>query len=79
MSLSRLPRSDPPAHQLRGGKLTLFDGGMRVNAWVHSPLIPAAQRGRRETGLMHITDIIPTFVGAYECRAPAGRARPLHG
>lgn len=44
---------------LRGGKLTLFDGGMRVNAFVYSAgLLPSAG-GRVERGLMHITDLLP--------------------
>ena len=48
---------------LRGGKLTLFDGGMRVNAFAYSAGWLANANGRVENGLLHITDIIPTFVG----------------
>jgi hypothetical protein len=48
---------------LRGGKLTLFDGGMRVNAFAYSAGWLPSANGRVEKCLTHITDIIPTFVG----------------
>eukprot|EP01046_Picozoa_sp_COSAG06_P050015 COSAG06_NODE_7822_length_2368_cov_10.134717_3_plen_112_part_00 len=51
---------------LRGGKLTVWEGGMKVNAWVYSPTLIAnpgtAANPRYEKGLMHITDMIPTLV-----------------
>ena len=41
-------------------------GGVRVNAWLFSPTLIAdpgtAATPRYETGLMHITDMIPTLV-----------------
>ena len=45
---------------LRGGKLTPFEGGVRVNAWVYSPTL-IAKPGRVENGMMHITDIVPSI------------------
>ena len=47
---------------LRGGKLTLFDGGMRVNAFAYSAGLLSNANGRNETGMLHITDLLPTFV-----------------
>ena len=38
---------------LKGGKHTLWDGGVRVTAWVFSPLLPPAKRGTSWGGLMH--------------------------
>ena len=48
---------------LRGGKWTLWEGGLRVLAFVSSPLIPEAMRGKVWNGLMHSTDWRPTFAG----------------
>ena len=47
----------------QGGKLTLFDGGMRVNAFAYSAGWLPDANGRVERGLLHITDTLPTFVG----------------
>ena len=47
---------------LRGHKLTLWEGGIRGVAFVHSPLI-AHQAGAVNSGLMHVTDWFPTIVG----------------
>ena len=47
---------------LTGGKLTLFDGGMRVNSFAYSAGLLANANGRIENGLLHITDLLPTFV-----------------
>ena len=41
---------------LRGGKGSNFEGGVRVNAWASGGLIPAAQRGRKEPGLVAAWD-----------------------
>lgn len=62
-------------YPLRGGKLTLFEGGMRVNAWAYGPLIE--KPGRVHSGLMHITDIVPTFVRLAGGRRDGGK--PLDG
>merc|ERR1719224_259116 len=43
----------------RGSKGTCYEGGVRVPAFVYSPLIS----GGREVGaLFHVTDWLPTFV-----------------
>jgi hypothetical protein len=47
---------------LRGGKHTMWEGGLRASAWVHSPLLPPAARGAQWEGLMHASDWLPTFV-----------------
>ena len=47
---------------LRGGKFTPYEGGTRVPGFVHSPLLPAARRGIKFTGLFHLIDWTRTFV-----------------
>ena len=47
---------------LRGQKLEVYEGGVRVPAFVHSPLLPRARRGARYAGLMHISDWARTLV-----------------
>jgi len=68
---------------LRGGKHTLWDGGLRASAWVHSPLLPASARGVQYDGLMHASDWLPTFVqglaGVPNASAVATGPRPLDG
>lgn len=41
---------------LRGGKLSNWEGGVRVNAFVGGGLLPVAARGRKLTGLTSIED-----------------------
>lgn len=50
------------SYPLRGGKTTLFEGGLRVPAFVHSPLIPTARHGVVIDTLFHGTDWLPTLV-----------------
>lgn len=46
----------------RGTKKTLFEGGVRVPAVVHSALLPAATTGQTFNGLFHVTDWVPTIL-----------------
>jgi arylsulfatase A-like enzyme len=48
---------------LRGQKETLWEGGLRVPAFVHSPLL-AARAGTVSRQLFHITDWMPTLLRA---------------
>merc|ERR1719267_325119 len=47
---------------LRGGKFLPFEGGVRVPAFVHSPLLPASRVGTTVSGLIHVTDLAPTLL-----------------
>ena len=47
---------------LRGGKSQYFEGGIRVVAFINSPLICEMQRGTVFDGLMGAADWFPTFV-----------------
>lgn len=47
---------------LRGAKKTFFEGGHRVPAFIHSPLLSADVVGQKWDGLMHAVDWLPTIV-----------------
>eukprot|EP00041_Stephanoeca_diplocostata_P016573 m.326588 g.326588 ORF g.326588 m.326588 type:complete len:648 (+) comp20409_c0_seq2:213-2156(+) len=47
---------------LRGGKATQWEGGVRVEAFVHSPLLPVAVRGSVYPGMMHSSDWYVTCI-----------------
>lgn len=47
----------------RGMKGYMFDGGVRVPAFVHSPLIPVQAKGTEFHGIFHVSDWLPTIVG----------------
>ena len=49
---------------LRGGKLTTFEGGLRVNAFLSGGFIPIAARGTKLNHLMHVADIWATLADA---------------
>lgn len=49
---------------LRGGKFTLWDGGTKGVAFVHSPLLPLSRQGTRWPGLMHACDWFATLFEA---------------
>ncbi|KAK7241105.1 sulfuric ester hydrolase [Aureococcus anophagefferens] len=46
----------------RGGKQYLYEGGIHVNAFIHSPLIPKSARGTSYQGLFHVSDWLPTLI-----------------
>jgi arylsulfatase A-like enzyme len=47
---------------LRGTKGSLFEGGVKVDSFIYSPLLPAAVLGTTYNGLFHISDWFPTIV-----------------
>ena len=47
---------------LRGGKHTLWEGGVRLAGFMHGPMIQ--NTGKHFQGLMHIADLLPTIVDA---------------
>ena len=46
---------------LRGGKMTSWQGGVRVNAFVSGGLLPEQQRGKKVDGYVHLADWYGTF------------------
>ena len=47
---------------LRGNKTTLWEGGVRVTGFIHSPLLPDTVSGTINRDLMHVSDWLPTIV-----------------
>ena len=47
---------------LRGTKGSLFEGGVRVDAFIYSPLLHPSLQGYRHTSLAHISDWFPTIL-----------------
>merc|ERR1712137_86135 len=64
-------------YPFRGAKGTAWEGGVRVPAFVHSPLLPTEVRGTQSKGLMHVVDWLPTLVGL--AGGDVNRNRPLDG
>ena len=54
------PKANLPFKGVRGH---LSEGGVRVPAVVHSPLLKEGGRGRRIQDMIHITDWLPTILG----------------
>mmetsp|Transcript_21788 Transcript_21788/g.40602 ORF Transcript_21788/g.40602 Transcript_21788/m.40602 type:complete len:592 (+) Transcript_21788:44-1819(+) len=54
---------------LRGHKNTVYEGGVRVNAFIHSPLLPKSVLGEYPH-LFHISDIFPTILEGFLGYAP---------
>ena len=48
-------------YPLKGGKLTSWQGGVRVNAFVSGGLLPKEQRGKKSDGYIHLADWYGTF------------------
>lgn len=48
-------------YPLRGGKVSDWEGGVRVNAFISGGFLPPAARGRKIEGLMHGADIYATL------------------
>ena len=46
----------------RGHKYDLYRGGLSVNAFITSPLIPEDRRGTVYSGQMHVSDWLPTIM-----------------
>ena len=74
------PLSHSNNFPLRGGKGSLWEGGVRVEAWVHSPLLPEERRGTVWPGLAHSSDwyvtIVEGIVGASGAAASTGPRAP---
>mmetsp|Transcript_44546 Transcript_44546/g.57010 ORF Transcript_44546/g.57010 Transcript_44546/m.57010 type:complete len:278 (+) Transcript_44546:1-834(+) len=47
---------------LRGRKMNLFEGGVRVPAFIHSQLLPSKVQRTRYDYMFHISDWLPTIV-----------------
>ena len=68
-------------YPLRSGKWTTWDGAFRVNALFSSPLIPRMRRNTSWSGMMHMSDIFPTFtaLAGLDVRAPPPLTHNLAG
>jgi arylsulfatase A-like enzyme len=64
------PYSGGYNYPLRGAKQYLWEGGIRVNAFVHSPLISRRARGTKYNHLFHVSDWLPTIVTGVLHAAP---------
>jgi arylsulfatase B len=69
---------------LRGGKISPFEGGVRVNAFVSGGVIPPARRGAVEPSLIGVEDWYTTFCGLAgvdptDARAAAAGLPPVEG
>jgi arylsulfatase I/J len=59
--------------RLRGGKFGLWEGGVRVTAFLAGPLLSQAQgeHGRTWRGLAHVADLLPTLLTAAGVTLPS--------
>merc|ERR1712070_448803 len=69
---------------LRGGKLSDFEGGIRVNAFVAGGFLPEGRRGSVVDGYIHVSDWYTTFcslagIDAGDDRAAAAGLPPVDG
>merc|ERR1712228_765834 len=56
---------------LRGGKKTLWEGGIKAAAFINGGWLPNDRRGQKMNALMHVTDWLPTLCGIAE-HTPSG-------
>ena len=49
---------------LRGGKGAYYQGGVRGTAWIHGDMLSESIKKTTTFELMHVTDLLPTLVGA---------------
>ena len=63
----------------RGMKGTSYEGGVRVPAFVYSPLLPTAAMGTSVDALFHVTDLLPTFVEGVAGGKVASNGQPGYG
>jgi arylsulfatase A-like enzyme len=61
-------------YPFRGQKHEVYEGGVRVAAFVNSPLLPPSSRGTESRALFHVTDWLPTLASA----AHVPLSRPHH-
>ena len=69
-------------YPLRGGKIGIMEGGIRLSAFASGGLIPPAQRGTTYEGWMHLADWYATFcalagVDPTDARAAAAGLPPI--
>ena len=58
---SSYPGGGANNYPLRGGKMTDWQGGIRVNAFVSGGFLPAKMQGQKITGKIHLADWYATF------------------
>merc|ERR1711997_1264879 len=46
---------------LRGGKKTLWEGGIKATAFISGGWLPESRKGQNLESLMHVTDWLPTL------------------
>jgi arylsulfatase B len=71
-------------YPLRGGKIGIMEGGIRLNAFISGGVVPAALRGSTHEGWMHLEDFYTTFcslagVDPTDARAAAAGLPPVEG
>lgn len=56
------PKKGGYNYPMRGSKGTLYEGGVRQQSWVWSPLLPQGVRGTVNENPFSLIDMLPTFV-----------------
>lgn len=64
---------------LRGGKSTLWEGGIRATAWVTGGVLPDDRRGESMDALMHVSDWFPTLCALSHVDYEADDVQSLDG